>query len=199
MKAMDKILRRWRINVALREAPAPLRAAFDIGCDDGFLLSRLGPETVRRDGCDPLLGSAPITPGLRLIKGHFPDALDGSFQDSSYNAIFALAVLEHFSEEHLRKSSAVLADMLAHDGKLIATVPHPFVDTILHVLKFLGLLYGTDLEHHHGFDPDQLAEFFSEDLTLLKRKKFQLGLNNCFVFVKRQKPLQKAQPLSPGS
>ena len=90
MKAMDKILRRWRISVALREAPAPLRAAFDIGCDDGFLLSRLGPETVRRDGCDPLLGSAPITPGLRLIKGHFPDALDGSFQDSSYNAIFAL-------------------------------------------------------------------------------------------------------------
>lgn len=186
MKALDKILRRWRMAVAMREAPVPLRAAFDIGCHDGFLLGGLGPETVRRDGCDPELACASTTDAQRLVPGHFPDALDDSFLDGSYDAIFALAVLEHLSEEQLRNSAATLARMLAPGGRFIATVPHPFVDKIIHVLIALRLLEGTDFEHHHGFDPELLAGYFAKDLTLLKRKTFQLGLNNCFVFVKRQ-------------
>jgi hypothetical protein len=186
MKLLDNILRTWRVRLALRSAPADPVAVFDIGCDDGHLLRQIRGENVRRDGCDPVVRTGPISPGDVVLKGFFPDAAPTVEQrpPGGYDAIFALAVFEHFTAEDLQRCSPVVADMLAADGRLIVTVPHPFVDKILHVLMFLRLIDGQEAHQHHGFDPRTLANELHE-LRLVRRRRFQLGLNYLFVFARR--------------
>jgi hypothetical protein len=72
--------------------------------------------------------------------------------------------------------------MLSPKGRLIITIPHPFVDKILAVLSFMHLIEGMALDEHHGFDPDALLTYFSGSLRLVKCGRFQFGLNNIFVF-----------------
>jgi hypothetical protein len=182
MKAIDRFGRWWRVKKALSQSPRQVKAAFDIGCDDGYLLSAIPGDQVRRDGCDPLPKAAGF-PGDHFIEGYFPEAAPAKddIPDGGYDAVFALAVFEHFQAEDLRRSSPVIAGMLAPRGRLIATVPHPFVDKILHVLIALHLIDGMEVHQHHGFDPRTLAAELP-DLKLVKKKTFQLGLNNLFVF-----------------
>lgn len=178
--------------MALSETPPGVRSAFDIGCDDGSLLSQLPSAVVRRDGCDPHAPTSIAPNGSRILRGRFPDALSepGSYESGTYDAIYALAVFEHFDAGDLRRSSHVIADMLADGGRLIATVPHPFVDKILHVLMLLRLVHGQEVHEHHGFDPRDL-EAELPDLRLVVHRRFQLGLNHLFVF-ERARPRQAA-------
>lgn len=182
MKAIDRFGRWWRVKKALAQSPAQVKAVFDIGCDDGYLLGAVRGDGVRRDGCDPLPKAADF-PGDHFEQGYFPDAVPSADEipEGGYDAIFALAVFEHLQAEDLRQASPVIARMLAPRGRLIATVPHPFVDKILHVLIALRLIDGMEVHQHHGFDPRTLASEMP-DLKLVKKKTFQLGLNNLFVF-----------------
>src|SRR6478752_1870228 len=75
MKFLDRRLRDYRVRVALREVPAAPRAVFDIGCDDGFLLSKLGDERTRRDGCDPVVSADAARIGNVVLRGFFPDVV----------------------------------------------------------------------------------------------------------------------------
>lgn len=155
---------------------------FDIGCADGYLLQKLCLVTKRQDGVDPRLNTDIISDNSEIRKGLFPFAIEEHQIRGMYDVIFALAVFEHFSESDIRQSASVIAQMLSPKGRLIITVPHPFVDKILDVLMFLHLIEGQAVEEHHGFDPEKLLAYFSEDLRLIKREKFQFGLNNIFVF-----------------
>lgn len=185
MKALDRWLRDWRLGKALKQIPSPTRTVFDIGCHDGYLFDQVPGELTRRDGCDPAIPAEVEEPGSLRLRGFFPQAVIDSPQMAGrrYDAIFALAVFEHFQAEDLRAASPVIASMLNDDGRLIATVPHPFVDTILHVLIFLRLIHGQEAHEHHGFDPRTLADEMP-DLKLIVRRRFQLGLNYLFVFTR---------------
>lgn len=182
MKFFDKFIRFWRVSVALNNLPESIINVFDIGCDDGYLLRKLSPITKRQDGVDPRLHICQINDNSEIRNGFFPSAIENYQMQGSYDAIFALAVFEHFSEDDLRKSAFVISRMLSPKGRLIVTVPHPFVDRILDILIFFNLIEGQALDEHHGFNPDQLPVYFSEYLRLVKRKKFQLGLNNILIF-----------------
>ena len=182
MKALDKFLRRWRVKTALKFKPVNAENIFDIGCDDGYLLHKLKHTTIKLDGIDPRLQVKPINSTSNLIKGAFPQAITNQYKQGRYDAIFALAVFEHFSEVEMKKSAEVIAKMLSSNGKLIVTVPHPFVDHILEALSFLRLVDGIALEEHHGFDANNIKNYFEGHLRLVAHKKFQLGLNNVFVF-----------------
>lgn len=185
MKLVDNVLRAWRIRLALRSAPEHPRAVFDIGCDDGHLLRQIEGPGIRRDGCDPVARTEPIAPGDVILRGFFPDAAPSPEQRPAggYDAIFALAVFEHFTADDLRRCSPVIAEMLSTDGRLVVTVPHPFVDVILHVLMFLRLVDGQEAHQHHGFDPRTLAHEL-HDLRLVRKRRFQLGLNYLFIFAR---------------
>ena len=185
MKLIDRALRRWRINEALKVAPKEINRVFDIGCDDGYLLNRVDDGRILLDGCDPRLAKASISPKSQLLNGFFPSVLKHNEHRGPYNVIFALAVFEHFTEEDLIESSHRIAQMLTDDGRLIVTVPHPFVDKILDILLFLKLIDGQALEEHHGFDPESLVKILSQHLHLVSRDTFQLGLNNIFVFSRK--------------
>ena len=184
MKKTDKFLRYWRVSQAFRCVPNKIQSAFDIGCDDGYLLNRLDDGYMRLGGCDPRLTAIAASPRFTLFNGGFPSALINSSNKEKYDVIFALAVFEHFSEADLYQSSRQIAQMLSENGLLIVTVPHPFVDSILNVLMFFNLVDGQALEEHHGFKPNTLADIFSGNLKLVTKRTFQLGLNNLFIFKK---------------
>ena len=66
---------------------------------------------------------------------------------------------------------------------MILTVPSPKVDLLLHWLERMRLVSGIGLHEHHGFDPTEVPRAFSGDgLRLRFSRRFQLGLNNLFVF-----------------
>lgn len=181
MKAIDRLLRAWRTRVALKSAPPAMRSVLDIGCgDDGYLLRRL--DAAKREGLDPTLVGECQEPGLCLAKGYFPGDLTRLGLTGPYDAIFSLAVFEHLADEDLHSARAALPDLLNPGGRLIVTVPHPFVDRILDVLMFFRLIDGQAVEEHHGFDPAHLADLASDRIRLVSRSSFQLGLNNLFVF-----------------
>lgn len=182
MKALDKFLRAWRTRVALSQAPATMHAVLDVGCGDGYLLRRL--PAARRDGLDPTLDADLDTAGMRLRQGWFPADLARLGMAGPYDAIFSLAVFEHLSDADLAAARACLPDLLKPGGRLIVSVPHPFVDRILDVLMFLRLIDGQAVHEHHGFDPAELTALASDGLRLARKSTFQLGLNNLFVFEK---------------
>lgn len=186
MKALDRFIQAWRTRIALRAAPRLMQAVLDIGCGDGYLLRSL--DAARRDGLDPTLERDLTSPGLRLCRGLFPVDLARLAMTGPYDAIFSLAVFEHLSEDDLRHARTALPDLLKPGGRLIVTVPHPWVDRILDALMFVRLIDGQAVDEHHGFDPRRLSELASDRVRLVSRSTFQLGLNNLFVFERPVEP-----------
>jgi len=178
MTWLDKLLRRWRIRMALRELPRGKRV-LDIGTYDGTLF-RLGGLTGM--GIDPELADGETPPGVTLVKGMFPGDMP-PLPDGSFDAATAVAVFEHAPHDELVDWADALARLVAPSGLLVITVPAPAVDKILHVLMRLRLVAGMEVHQHHGFEPRDLNTVFSgPPWRRRKHRTFQLGLNHLFVF-----------------
>jgi 2-polyprenyl-3-methyl-5-hydroxy-6-metoxy-1,4-benzoquinol methylase len=179
MKFIDFVLQQWRIAKANSFIPNATRV-LDIGCRDGELFRRLGGLIREGMGIDPELKTDTQVHGVPLIAGSFPDDMP---EVEPFDVITMLAVLEHFPASGYANLSQDCARSLKPGGVLIITVPSPKVDYIIKVLKFFKLMDGMSLEQHHGYDVAQTTTVFSEDNFHLKRHiRFQLGLNNLFVF-----------------
>ncbi len=181
MKTLDRILQHWRIAKA-RPYILPGTRLLDIGCADGALFEQLKSRIRDSIGIDPDLPGSSNKNHYKLIAGWFPQDLPNMLP---FDVISLLAVLEHVPPEHQSQLAQDCARLLKPGGHLIITVPTPTVDQILKLLKFMRLIDGMALEQHYGFDADQTPTIFSVDgLVLVKMKKFQLRLNNLFVFQK---------------
>jgi hypothetical protein len=95
-----------------------------------------------------------------------------------------LAVLEHFPDDVYAGLGVNCASFLKPKGRLVITVPSPVVDHILVVLKWLRLIDGMSSEEHHGYDTRRTRTVFYPHFRLVRHQRFQLGLNNLFVFEK---------------
>lgn len=180
MKALDRFIQGWRIAKVRPYLPSGSRV-LDIGCADGALCRHvrgLGEYV----GIDPALETPCDTPPIRLIRGTFPEALPDS---SPFDAITMLAVLEHFPTDQYERLARACSACLKPGGYLLITVPAPVVDHIIDLLCRLRLLDGMAVEEHHGFRVGQTpAIFAATDLKLVRHSRFQLRLNNLFVFRK---------------
>lgn len=179
MKPADRLLQRWRIAKA-RPYIAQGARVLDIGCADGMLFEQMKLCIGEGIGIDPAL-QHPISKGnYRLVPGRFPEDLP---DDTPFDTITMLAVVEHLPTECLTQLAQDCAQFLNPGGHLVITIPSPVTDKILDMLRFLHIIDGMSLEEHYGFDPSEVSSVFSAGgLDLIKRKKFQLGLNNLFVF-----------------
>lgn len=179
MNKVDRLLQNWRIRKAARWIPAGARV-LDVGCFDDSLFRHLGPRLGRGTGLDPRLEQSVTGSRFRLLRGHFPEA---AVDDSPYDVITMLAVLEHARPGDIERWASACHQLLAPGGLVVATVPSPRVDAILEVLTTLKIVDGMALEEHHGFDPATLLPAFGNaGFTLVRHDRFQLGLNNLFVF-----------------
>ena len=182
MKFLDRLLRDWRINKAECYI-MPKDKVLDIGVFDNTFFEKLLHKPIGYSiGLDPLLKNTIITDRYKLIRGKFPDDLP---QKEKFNCITMLAVLEHIPHKKQLKLSKIFFNSLESKGRVIITVPSPFVDKILWVLSKLRLIEGMSLDEHYGFKAKDTQSLFKpEHFKLLKYKPFQLGLNNLYVFEK---------------
>jgi SAM-dependent methyltransferase len=177
MTPLDRILQRWRIRRAIVHLPRRSRV-LDIGADDGILLR----ETCAVDsvGIDPNVPHDSTHEFGRMIRGSFPDDLPNH---KPFDAIALLAVLEHIPRESQDSFAGACARHLAPGGRLVLTVPSPHVDRILSLLMALRLVDGMSVDQHFGYDVRETRGLFERaGLRLIRHERFQLGLNNLFVF-----------------
>lgn len=178
MKALDRALQDWRIGMARHWIP-PAARVLDIGCADGVLARRI-PGIRDYVGLDPDAPPVAGRTGFQVVRGHFPADLPDR---DPFDAITLLAVLEHIPQEAHLDFATACRDVLRPGGVLVLTVPGPAVDRILDLLKLLRVLDGMETGQHYGFDPARTGEpFAAAGFELVRHEKFQLGLNNLFVF-----------------
>lgn len=183
MKTVDKILQSMRIQRAKKHI-RPGAYVLDIGCYDGIMFKKLSGYISGGIGIDPLLTEKIQGETYQLFPGKFPDDLPA--HEQTFDAIVALAVLEHIPRPSQKSFAAACSKALKPGGVIIITVPSPFVDKILAILLKLGLIDGMSLEEHYGFEPAMVPEIFNMDgLKLIAAERFQLGLNYCFVFQRK--------------
>ena len=180
MRFTDRVLQRWRI-AKVRPFIPPGAVILDIGSADGSLFHSLGSALGKGSmGVDPTLPKPLTVNGCALVPGFFPEAIPPSA--GQFDVITMLAVLEYFPPSAHAGLSEGCRRFLRPGGKLVITVPSPAVDWILAALKFLRLVDGMSLEEHYGYRVEQTTEVFpAPHFKLLRRAKFQLGLNNLFV------------------
>ncbi|MDJ0849936.1 MAG: methyltransferase domain-containing protein [Myxococcota bacterium] len=178
MKALDRLLQRWRIAKAGRHIPAG-STVLDVGCHDGALFRQLGARLSGGLGIDAELGDPVEFGGFRLLPGHFPNDLGES---DRFDVISMLAVLEHVPPEEQRALADACARHLRPGGLLVITTPAPAVDHILDFLAAIRVIDGMSLEQHYGFEPGDTPGIFAPaGFELVVDHKFQLGLNRLFV------------------
>jgi SAM-dependent methyltransferase len=150
----------------------------DIGCHQGEFFDYLGDWILYGVGIDPL---APIrtTSRYQLLPQWFSGRLD--VLGGSFDAITLLATLEHIPEKGglIRECFRLLRP----GGRVILTVPSPHVDAVVAWLRVMRLADGMSIEQHHDFRPiETLQLFLRNQFVLEKHERFQMGLNNLFVF-----------------
>ena len=179
MRALDRLLRSWRIAKAVPHV-RPGDRLLDVGCFDRSLIDRVLDRVDAAVGIDPVL--EPGRAGrVELLRGRFPD--ETRFEPGRFDCVTVLAVLEHVEDP--RSFAEGCARVLAPDGRVVLTVPHPLVDRILTGLIALRLADGMAAEEHHAFDLEDARKAFAEaGLGLDVEERFQLGLNRLFVFRK---------------
>lgn len=180
MTRLDRFLQKWSIRKAARFIP-PNARVLDVGCSDGALFEQL---KCLRDGVgiDPDLKTRLHLENAKLFPGYFPADLPES---GPFDAITMLAVLEHVPERQQITLARDCFDHLRDGGRLIITVPSPQVDNVLSALRMPRLVDGMHVEQHYGYDAKQTPALFqSAGFTLLHSMRFQIGLNNLFVFQK---------------
>jgi 2-polyprenyl-3-methyl-5-hydroxy-6-metoxy-1,4-benzoquinol methylase len=178
-KLLDRILQRWRFSKA-RPFVRPGDRVLDVGCGDGAFFRYLGARLGSGLGVDSMLAEPIEGDRYRLVPGSFPDDVRTS---ERFDVITMLAVLEHLPEGAVEKVPHRCRDLLRPGGRVVATVPSPAVDTLLHILIRLRLMRGTAVHEHHGFEPSAVPAMFTrEGFAALVSKRFELGLNNLFVF-----------------
>jgi SAM-dependent methyltransferase len=181
IKALDRFLRDARIAKA-RPFVRPGDVVLDIGCADGEMFRRWRGHIAYGVGIEPTLGERVVTDDYELIPGHFPDQVP---TDRRFDVITMLAVLEHIPPAGQALLADACAELLEPGGRVVITVPSPRVDDILHVLLRLRLISGMSAHEHYGFQPaGTLGVFPPPRYRVLKKRRFQLGLNNLFVFEK---------------
>ncbi len=177
MRALDRWLQRWRIAKAVPWIRRGDRL-LDVGCHDRVLIDRVAGRIDGAIGIDGVV--EPVKDGkVELRRGIFP--ADADFDDGSFDAITALAVLEHVEDPDAFAQACLR--LLRPGGRVILTVPHPFVDRIIDALIALRLADGMDFEEHHGFDVAETRPIFERaGFRTAVARSFQLGLNRLFVF-----------------
>jgi 2-polyprenyl-3-methyl-5-hydroxy-6-metoxy-1,4-benzoquinol methylase len=181
LRPLDRFLRSRRVR-QLGPYLHTGSSVLDVGCHDGALFRAYADRISRGVGLDPLLERSMSIGRFDFISGTFPSE---KLDDEGFDVITLLAVLEHVESRELPSWHQACERLLKPGGSVVVTVPSARVDAILDVLTRLRLIAGMSLDEHHSFDQSRVPALFSmAPLELVVRKRFELGMNNLYVFRK---------------
>jgi len=128
----------------------------DVGCHDGYLLSKLDADLRVGVDLNPVLGA----PGICLVQA---DARSLPFRPGCFDTVFALDVIEHVEDDVTFSLS--LVDVLAVGGRLVLTTPSA---SIRLNPSFLTAWISRKWGHIYrlGYTPERLRDLFGSELTL---------------------------------
>lgn len=181
MTTLDLFLQQQRIARAKLFLPKGC-TLLDIGCHQGEMLHQLANKISEGTGIDPLCNGSSNVAHITLINGSFPQSVP---ENKRFDCITALALIEHIPDGQHAAFFKHCFHFLNIGGLLICTIPSHHVDKILVVLQFLKLATGMSTDEHHGYDAKQTPSYAkAAGFNLLHHHRFQMGLNNLFVFMK---------------
>jgi len=175
-----------RIEKALKYVK-PKERILDIGCGNGYLLKhakcqeRIGIYEYRSLHMTVKNKKLKIkeTKGVTLVK-------KVNLPSDHFDYITMIATIEHL--KHPKEILHECSRMLKKDGLLIMTTPKKVVESILFFLdRGSEQLSGQEVEHVHEtyFNLKLMNKYTGKDLKLMKYKRFQLGVNQLFVYKKK--------------
>jgi ubiquinone/menaquinone biosynthesis C-methylase UbiE len=180
MRKLDHVLQKWRYSVVDPLIPSGCDL-LDIGGFDGSFLMRVYPK-IRSGVCiDPNLEDK-RDGKILLVKARIDGVLP--FSDNSFDVITMIAVYEHLGRQR-ELITAEAFRVCRKNGLVLITVPSSAVDAILETLMKIRLIDGMSLEEHDHFNvSDTVGIFEAAGFQLRRRSRFQMGLNNLFIFQK---------------
>jgi ubiquinone/menaquinone biosynthesis C-methylase UbiE len=180
MRKLDIILQKWRHAVAIPFVPQG-SDVLDIGGFDGSFLMRVY-DKIRSGVCiDPYL-TQNRNDKITFIRARIDSVLP--LPDDSFDVITLFAVFEHLGR-HREVIALESFRVCRNKGLVLLTVPSSAVDVILKVLKKVRLIDGMSLEEHQHFKASETVKIFEGvGFTLKRWSRFQMGLNNLFIFQK---------------
>ena len=154
----------------------------DIGGYDGSFLTHMGDKIKRGVCVDPFIEEQKDDK-IEFVRSRVTDKLP--FSDDSFDAVTLMAVYEHLHGVREQITAEVFR-VLRNRGYVLLTVPDAGIDHILKLLLAMRLIDGmSTFEEHEHFNSKATVKIFNEcGFRLTRWKKFQLGLNNLFIFQK---------------
>ncbi len=113
----------------------------------------------------------------------FRDLDDGGLNlPNAFDTVFLIAVIEHLKAPG--RLLEEMHDLLKDNGSVVVTTPTPLADKLHAHMSKIGFTHKDAVrQHHHLYARDELVALFSSHGYILFRyKRFELGLNQLFVF-----------------
>jgi len=181
---LEPILREMRLRRVISHIPKN-SVVLDVGCGSyAAFLKAISPHVKHGVGVDFKVENTQFanlqTKQLRL-ENHLP------FEDSTFNIVTMLAVLEHIeNEQQILKE---IYRVLVPGGKLIITVPSVWSQPILEFLAYkLRIVSEAEIrDHKRYYNREKLKKVLMDDNRFqeFNHQYFQVWMNNFCTVVKR--------------
>jgi SAM-dependent methyltransferase len=156
----------------------------DIGCGmyPAFLESM---DRFKRSGIDRQCPGAPEWLDFTVHDLDKAEALP--FEDGSFNAVSALALIEHLPPAAAERLTQEVRRVLKENGLLVITTPAYWTDRILRILAVFKLVSRQEIEEHKNlFSERSLRELLSAaGFSDIRTGSFELGMN---IYAVARKP-----------
>lgn len=176
------LLVKYRNDLAIKEIGGRSIRLLDIGGEKGYL-----SRTAKCSYAYSLDGKTSFEINAGMVKqkpGYFIER-KLPFADDSFDCVTMIAFAEHliYPKEVMREVNRVLRS----GGKFIVTTPLPVSEVFIDWLdkgssQLSGKLVKDD--HQQYFDLLSMNKLLKSDFKLMKYQKFELGVNQLFVYTK---------------
>ncbi len=181
---LEPILRSLRLGKVLSHIPES-SIVLDIGCGtSAAFLKAISSRIKQGFGIDFKVNENINIPNIKTQRVMLEDRLP--FQDSSFEIVTMLAVLEHIERE--QEILSEIYRVLVPGGKLILTVPSIWAQPVLEFLSYkLKIVSESEIRDHKRYYTREKLEKVLVQITgfqALNHHYFQLGMNNFCTVIK---------------
>lgn len=139
-----------------------IKTILDVGCGSGWLINYLNHRSFKAQGCDKAdeavkLAKKIVKPSSLVIKA---SATKLPYQDSSFDAILGVSIIEHLTRTEAKKFLAEAHRVLKKDGWIFLVTPNYATPLRLYLGKKWGGYF--DPTHINLYTPGRLKKLLKD-------------------------------------